>query len=138
LHVLERLVEAERAFNLQPFDERWLVLDVDRWPSHRLADVCQRALAKSYRLAISNPCFEVWLLLHVLAQLPGHLEPKAASVKTLWKQTKEGVDPHTRERVATAVERARTGDAWSGELWPQGVGTHVHRLVSGLLKAAGA
>ncbi len=80
----------------------------------------------------------MWLLLHVLAQLPADIEPKAAALKTLWKQTKEGVDPHTLERVAEALKRARAADTWPEDLWPQGLGTHVHRLVAGLLKAAGA
>ncbi|WP_395090675.1 RloB family protein [Armatimonas sp.] len=43
--------------------EFWLVLDVDR--HHALQEVCQRARQKGYHLAVSNPCFELWLWLHL-------------------------------------------------------------------------
>ncbi len=52
---------AERDQNLA-FDEVWCVYDVDRHPS--LNDAGQLARANGIELAISNPCFELWLLLH--------------------------------------------------------------------------
>jgi hypothetical protein len=43
------------------FDEVWCVLDVDEFD---LAPAEQLARSGGVRLAISNPCFELWLLLH--------------------------------------------------------------------------
>lgn len=43
------------------FDEVWCVTDVDDFP---IARACQVAPRRGVDLAISNPCFELWLLLH--------------------------------------------------------------------------
>lgn len=44
------------------FDEVWCVFDVDEHP--HLNEAKQLAQARQIELAISNPCFELWLLLH--------------------------------------------------------------------------
>jgi hypothetical protein len=44
-----------------PYDEVWCVLDVDEF----VLDGAERmATGAGVRLAVSNPCFELWLLLH--------------------------------------------------------------------------
>jgi len=66
-HVHRRLLEFARKTQLQTDDELWLVLDRDRWPEKQLAEVCAEALKvgkNSAQLAVSNPCFELWLYLH--------------------------------------------------------------------------
>jgi RloB-like protein len=50
------------------YDEVWCVFDVDEHP--HVADARAKALASGLRLAMSNPCFELWLLLH-FADNPG-------------------------------------------------------------------
>src|SRR6202165_1126853 len=44
------------------YDEIWCVFDTDEHP--KLADARQQAQAHGIELAISNPCFELWALLH--------------------------------------------------------------------------
>ncbi|MCM6773381.1 RloB family protein [Nocardia sp. CDC159] len=46
-------------------DECWCVFDVE-WPQHHphLRDAVQLARAHGIGLAVSNPCFELWLILH--------------------------------------------------------------------------
>ena len=46
-------------------DEFWCVFDVE-WPQNHpgLKDAIERAHANNIELAISNPCFELWLILH--------------------------------------------------------------------------
>jgi hypothetical protein len=44
------------------FDEIWCVYDVDDHP--KLNEARQQAEDHGIRLAISNPCFELWALLH--------------------------------------------------------------------------
>lgn len=43
-------------------DQVWAIVDVDRHPN--MNDAIQLARSKDINLAISNPCFEYWLLLH--------------------------------------------------------------------------
>lgn len=45
------------------FDEVWCVFDVDEHA--HLVEVQEKARRHDIRLAISNPCFELWALLHV-------------------------------------------------------------------------
>jgi hypothetical protein len=44
------------------YDEVWCVFDVDEHP--KLNEAVQLAQARGIELAVSNPCFELWLLLH--------------------------------------------------------------------------
>jgi hypothetical protein len=46
-------------------DECWCVFDVE-WPQHHpnLTQAIQLATRHGVRLAVSNPCFELWLILH--------------------------------------------------------------------------
>jgi len=46
-------------------DEFWCVFDVE-WPRNHpgLIEAVQQARANGIQLAVSNPCFELWLILH--------------------------------------------------------------------------
>jgi RloB-like protein len=44
------------------YDEIWCVVDVDEFP---IAEAVRHGERRNVSLAISNPCFEVWLLLHL-------------------------------------------------------------------------
>lgn len=46
-------------------DEFWCVFDVE-WPRNHpgLSEAVQRARVSGIKLAVSNPCFELWLILH--------------------------------------------------------------------------
>lgn len=57
------------------YEEVWCVYDVDEHP--KLLDARQQAEAHGIRLAISNPSFELWFLLHFQEQT-AHIERDAA------------------------------------------------------------
>ncbi len=44
------------------FDEIWCVFDVDQHP--KLAQAIHEARQSNIGIALSNPCFEIWLILH--------------------------------------------------------------------------
>lgn len=54
------------------FDERWCVLDVDRFEreGRKISQAVELARRGGVLLAISNPCFEFWLLLHHAYRTP--------------------------------------------------------------------
>ena len=60
---LDEYIE-KKDFALEKDDELWVMIDVDRWNKSTLQEIAKEARQKGYRLAISNPCFELWLLLH--------------------------------------------------------------------------
>ncbi len=48
------------------YDRGWCVLDSDRFPSDKSAEgaVAKASKVKNFHIIFSNPCWEVWLLLH--------------------------------------------------------------------------
>ncbi len=85
--------QRERDQNLA-YDSVWCVFDVDEHP--RIADARQMARDNEIELAISNPCFELWLLLHLRAN-PG-MRDRAAIQRMLVKHV-----PEYKKRVDFAV-----------------------------------
>jgi len=140
-HVLGRLASfASRYRLLEGLDELWLVLDVDRWPAQQLSEVAQEATQRHYDLAVSNPCFELWLLLHV-ADAPAGVHSSAACEvelhRVLGTYNKARPDLATfarRSAVEAAITRARALDPDDASRWPHETGSHVYRLAARLLR----
>jgi hypothetical protein len=138
-YVFDRLNSFKEQFDLHEDDMLWLVIDVDRWNKDgELSQICREAKQKSYHLAVSNPCFEVWLCLHF-----GDLDPedrtckqlKASLGKILGSCNSGNLDlspyqPHLTEAVA----RAKILHQDLQQNWPPTLGTHVYRLVEILLQ----
>ena len=69
----EKRARREKDENLL-FDEVWCVFDIDEHPN--IPDAKQMARDNGIKLAISNPCIEIWLWLH-FADQPGALHRHA-------------------------------------------------------------
>ncbi|MEE1799833.1 RloB family protein [Streptomyces sp. JV176] len=52
----------QRDLNRGGYDEVWCVFDVDEYPD--VAAASDAARRRGIKVAVSNPCFELWLLLH--------------------------------------------------------------------------
>ena len=84
------------------YDEVWCVFDRDQ--HERFEDACQMARDNQLDLAVSNPCFELWLLLH-FRDSPG-VQRRDHLQKMLGKFL-SGYDKHFDfERVTDNVDRA--------------------------------
>jgi hypothetical protein len=132
-------------------DEYWAVFDVDRQSAEYLDAQAQIATERDYRLAGSNPCFELWLLLHLTADirdLPRGQDDRGAADKcarrlhtTLqagdprargYNKAKPGAERFTSEElVDLACQRAHELSP-DPTPWPATVGTHMHRLIERL------
>ena len=143
-HVLQRLDRFIAEYQMQEEDEFWLMLDTDHWiePNHvsNFSLVCSEAVRKGFDLARSNPCFEIWLLLHLTDLDSTESFGRCAGVEQRLKETcgeynKRNVDcsRFPLEVVAVAVERAERLDDCPGDRWPQKTGTHVYKVVKKLL-----
>ncbi len=64
-HVFKKLKkEAKDEYNFKDTDELWMIIDTDRWKS--IPDIISECKKQSNMfVAVSNPCFEFWLLLHI-------------------------------------------------------------------------
>ncbi|MFG1906173.1 RloB family protein [Kribbella sp. NPDC048928] len=71
---------AERLRRDPDIDECWCVFDVE-WPQHHphLDRALRLAAAEGVRIAVSNPCFELWLMLH-FQDHSGFLQTRDAEV----------------------------------------------------------
>ncbi|RMG65360.1 MAG: RloB domain-containing protein [Bacteroidetes bacterium] len=152
--VMRRLNGFKRAYRLEKDDQLWLVIDKDRWPDAQLAEVAQQSLQKGYRLALSNPCFELWLWLH-------WEDPHQALTETLracWQNEKVTATRRYLEselsRLAQGyqknrpdfrayyprVPQAMAGAVWlDGERagrWPDYLATRVYLLVQEIVPTA--
>jgi len=138
-HVLERMAAFETELeDPGPDDERWLMFDVDRQRPQFIEEVTQIGLESGYQLAVSNPCFELWLLLHLREHDPADLEC-AAVVSRLrshlgsYSKTKFDSSPYDRDAIVKAIEAAKLLDRQENVRWPSYPGTHVYKLVEKLL-----
>jgi hypothetical protein len=110
----EAASEAKRQHdeNLQ-WDEVWGVFDVDDHPS--LAEAVELAALHAIFVAVSNPCFELWALLHFQDQ-QGHIDRhklRAALQKHMLRYDKvldfakmHGTYAEALRRAASLAERA--------------------------------
>ncbi len=135
-YIFRRLDKFYEDFNLDEEDELWLMIDVDRWKEKELAKVCKGCVQKSYSLAVSNPCFEVWLYLHFtdIVQID-------FSCKDFKKELKQIIGSYNSsnlqgekfyENVGVALKRAKKLDK-NNERWPSSFGTQVYKVVEKII-----
>ena len=118
------------------FEEVWCVFDVDEHPY--LSEAKQQARANEIKVAISNPCFELWILLHFQDQRAYTERHAVQSMCRAHLPDYEKVPPMETlmEHYPEAVERARKLDAWhvtrgtAGENPSTGVYVLVEKLKS--------
>ncbi len=138
-HVLKSMQDHIKKNDLMDGDEAWLVVDTDNWRETDLKSLHAWSVSQpSYGLAVSNPCFEYWLLLHF--EVGTGAPDKNACLRRLRKHMphydKVNLDLAALEPgIADAVERARKRDTPPVVDWPRGAGTTVYRLVERLLGA---
>jgi len=137
-YVIERLKEYKRDFELGRDDELWLMVDVDSWGATKLADVAMQAVKAKFDLAVSNPCFELWLLLHHVDADSDDLPTQSKTAerllrKVLGSYNKANLDTDQFVgRVKFAVEQARKLDVDQNQRWPRSTGTHVYRVIESI------
>lgn len=137
--VLEKMRNYLKRRGLKNSDEAWIVVDKDQWTDNQLSRLHEWAQeADNYGLALSNPKFEFWLLLHFE-------NGKGVSNSRTCSQRLErfipGYDKDINARkisedmIKKAIERARKRDTPACRDWPRNTGTTVYRLVENILKS---
>lgn len=125
----ENLVRyAKCIFTKDEYDSVWCVVDVDDFDIEAARVEAERL---GVELAVSNPCFEIWLILH-FTDHRAHVDNGKACCKLLTKHVpgydKTKVDYATfDDGVEAAIKRAK-------ELGPGNPSTDVWRLVEVLLQ----
>ncbi len=137
--VLKRMKRYLKQEGLKSSDEAWLVVDKDNWTDEQLNSLHSWSQEReNYGFALSNPLFEYWLLLHFddgtgitssricCDQLKKHLPNYDKDIDE---------SKFTRERIESAVTRARMRNNPPCDDWPRTLGgTTVYKLVESIFQ----
>jgi len=141
-HVLNRINKYVEEFEIGEGDTFWVVCDCDHWvePNHikDLTHVLQQCRQKDIQVALSNPCFDLWLLLH-FAEFPVEDVLTCDEVANRLRAAAGGYDktrvyslPIEDEKVSAAVKRAAEKHP-SLEDIPKRLQTAVHLIIQSLV-----
>lgn len=165
--VMKRLrnYKSKKEYILRDFDELWLIIDRDNWEMKHninfktLFDECNKE--GNFFMALSNPCFELWLLLHwkgieEYEEVEQRKISENKKVQVDWKGGKvyylekiltdeyepRGIKGHYNKKdsavhflssVVDAIQRAKALDN-PPEDYPTRLGSHVYKLMEKLIK----
>ena len=152
-HVLKQLNDYKDQYELESDDELWLVVDRDRWTEAMLSQVATECAQDNYmHMALSNPCIELWLLLHLVDVTL--LPPEELLLWMENRRKSKNADPYLKVRlrqemgsyhesdydakmlithVEVAIARAKALDNNSTDRWPQTFGTRVYLLAESIM-----
>ncbi|MBK7573471.1 MAG: RloB domain-containing protein [Bacteroidetes bacterium] len=147
---------AKKEYGFKISDEFWLIVDRDDWESiHKLSFddlVAECKKEENFYLAMSNPCFEIWLVLHLknlseFTQAEQDLLLENAKVSSSKNHIDivvgelQGGDRGYNKRpnpniylplTNTAIQRAKSIDTLE-EDYPKSIGTHLYKLIEKLI-----
>ena len=153
--VKKLLKEAKKEYGFKDTDEFWLIVDRDDWESiHKLSFeqlVIECKNENNFYLAMSNPCFEIWLVLHLKNLTEFSEEEKALIYDNAKTGNKNYIDillgqlqggdrgynkrPNPKIYLSltkVALKRAKALDNLE-EDYPNSIGTHLYKLIEKLI-----
>ncbi|TAE70294.1 MAG: RloB domain-containing protein [Bacteroidetes bacterium] len=153
--IIKQLDTYKKKYRLDEKDELWLVIDRDKQTNkiNTFADTAQKCIQKNYFLALSNPNFELWLLLH-LKDLNDYSEEKINTLlenkkvenshrnaleKELFDLLNEYNKSHYKFEkfescIPDAIQRAKDLDKNPNERWVENsLGSRVYLLVEKII-----
>ncbi|MDE5704192.1 MAG: RloB family protein [Bacteroidales bacterium] len=154
-NVFDQIKVFRTEYNIEEDDELWVVVDKDHWPKKMLASIAQHcANNRNLRFCVSNPCFELWLLLHLedvslydddtKRQLCENKKTSKGRSSDTWlkKRMKRLLGRYHESdydvsvllpNIQTAIDRAQNLDVCPKDRWPQTVGTRVYLLARSIM-----
>lgn len=136
--VLKRFEKALRENDFRAGDEAWLVVDVDDWSEDEFGELLAWEAADSrHRLAVSNPKFELFLVMH-FEKGNGCTTPEKvdAALKKHWPRYAKRVTPtqFSTKQVQEAIENAKVKRVSCGDALPAPGMTDAYLLVERLVR----
>jgi hypothetical protein len=143
-HVLERLLK----FDHEEDDELWMLLDTDHFASGKhlrsFKTALRNARQKGVNIALSKPCFELWLLLHHIEESAVTDLPNAFTVETMLRSTLGEYNKRRLKRehypiglLPDTIRRAERLDAAAagGDI-PRGNSSRIYQLWKAIIDKA--
>lgn len=120
-------------------DIAWLLIDKDRWPTASISTVIsncsQYSGAAKIEVAVSNPCFETWLILHHSASLDGlnSSEDTCNTLRSLrgGSYNKSNCPEYSEQEIEVAIQNSKL-NATCLQIFPSTAGTRIFQLVEQL------
>lgn len=151
--VYEQIKQFKQEYNIEEDDQLWVVVDRDKWTIKMMKSVAQFCQRDQYlNFCVSNPCFELWLLLHVedIAALSEDVREKMRSNKKSSKRGSTFLKKRLRDQLGSyqeanydaerliatvdeAIVRADALDTDKQDRWPQDLGTRVYLLAKSIM-----
>jgi hypothetical protein len=158
ISVKRLLKKAKSSYKFKKTDEFWLIIDRDHWETKHKIDFDKLVIdcnkENNFFLAMSNPCFEIWLIMH-LKDITEYSEEVANKLlKNASESSKKnyidvvlgnlqdngrGYNKRPNPEIflpltKKAIERAKNLDN-TNEPYPKNLGTNIYKLIEKLLKA---
>lgn len=154
ISVKKLLLEAKKEYRFKDTDEFWLIIDRDDWEEihnhnfDKLVEDCKKE--NNFFLAMSNPCFEIWLILHLKDINEFDEEEKIKIMlnetisnsknyidKVLSEIQGRGYNKRPNPRIflpltKIAIGRAKELDNENQD-YPKQLGTHIYKLIKKLI-----
>lgn len=155
LSVKRLLKKAKSNYPFKKSDEFWLIIDRDHWETihkidfNKLVEDCNKE--DNFFLAMSNPCFEIWLIMHLkdiseynqderkkllenasVSRKKNHIDIVLGDLQATGYN--KNPNPETfLPLTQTAIERASVLDN-DDEPYPKDLGSQIYKLIEKLLK----
>lgn len=136
ISVLKRMKKYLQEEGLKSSDEAWLVMDKDQWTESQLIELYHWSEEKkNYGLAVSNPNFEFWLLLHFEGGSQITANQCLKRLRRYMPEFDKNLDIRTitSKMIMQAIKRAKELDNPPCEDWPRSSTSTVYRLVEKLV-----
>jgi hypothetical protein len=146
--VAEAVLDKLLTYDYVDGDERWMLLDTDHVTSgthlKSFLPAINRAKRRGIKIALSKPCFELWLLLHHADVAEVSIHPDASAVELAlraaigeYNKTNLKAEHYPIARIAQAIERARSLDMTvKGGTIPKSNTTRVYQLLEAIAAKA--
>jgi hypothetical protein len=155
LSVKRLLKKAKADYPFKKSDEFWLIVDRDDWETIHKIDFNQLVIdcnkEDNFFLAMSNPCFEIWLIMHLkditeyneeeqnkllenasVSRKKNHIDTIIGDLQGIGYN--KNPNPETYLPLTkTAIKRAKDID-FVNEPYPKNLGSHIYKLIEKLLK----
>ncbi len=153
-NVLNQIIDFKAEYNIEDDDQLWVVVDKDKWTKKMISEVAQYCTQDEHLyFALSNPCFELWLLLHVddVSQYDAEQLRLLQENRRVTRRTDTWLKHKLREKLGeyseskydayyllqtidVAIERAKILDVKPADRWPQTIGTRVYLLAESIME----
>lgn len=137
VHLGRRLRTVKQELDWQPGDVCAVLLDKDRWGDRALSQLAKDSAGHGALFALSNPCFEYWIMLHFFdaAEIPLRRRELKRTVGR--KKDERGARDFERrlvQNVTHAIRRATELDTDPATRWPVTPGSRVYLVMDEILR----